>query len=63
MYFLVVKDSDAGPLRSYRIDRQGKNVLYLATNRSVKAIYRDATASPETTMAIARDLSNLVTGN
>jgi hypothetical protein len=63
VFFMVVKDSNAGPLRSYRIDRQGKNVLYLAANRSVKAVYRDAVDSPEIGTALDRDLSKLVSGN
>jgi hypothetical protein len=63
VYFMVVKDSDAGPLRSYRIDRHGKNVLYLADNRSVKAVYRDAVDSSETASAVSRDLAALVSGN
>jgi CubicO group peptidase (beta-lactamase class C family) len=63
VYFMVVKDSDAGPLRSYRIDRHGKNVLYLAANRSVKAVYRDAVDSSETASAVSRDLAALVSGN
>jgi hypothetical protein len=63
VFFMVIKDPNAGPLRSYRIDRQGKNVLYLAANRSVKAVYRDAVDSLEIGTALERDLAKLVSGN
>ena len=39
--FVVVKSPTAGTLRSYRIDRKSKNIVYLVRKRQVQARYTD----------------------
>jgi len=61
--FLVIKDPDAGPLRSYRIDRASRNVIYLATQRTVRSVFANVAANPDVNAQIEGALAQLVSGN